>query len=117
MALSELQKRVVERIDSNELAALATAMGNVTAPAGCEQAMADFVLDWLKSNGFAHSFQQNVAPGRSNTIGILKGRWSYLQEMRIQFRTQHDAELLVKWMKNGTTPTGLTMASSATRGL
>lgn len=73
MSLTETQLRVVERIDAEELVSLATAMGNVTAPTGYEQAMADFVLEWLKSNGFDSAFQQNISEGRSNTIGILKG--------------------------------------------
>lgn len=67
------QKRVLELIDENELVDLAVAMGNITAPSGYEQPMADYVLGWLKSNGFDNSFQQRVAEGRSNTIGILRG--------------------------------------------
>jgi acetylornithine deacetylase/succinyl-diaminopimelate desuccinylase-like protein len=34
--------------------------------------MADFVLQWLKANGFGSSYQQQVSEGR-NTIGVLRG--------------------------------------------
>ena len=59
---------------SKELVDLAVAMGNITAPSGFEQPMADFVLQWLKDNGFGRSFQQPICDGRSNTIGILNGQ-------------------------------------------
>jgi acetylornithine deacetylase len=49
-------------------------MGNITAPSGYEQPMADFVLRWLTENGFERSFQQPICDGRSNTIGILNGQ-------------------------------------------
>jgi acetylornithine deacetylase/succinyl-diaminopimelate desuccinylase-like protein len=74
MAVSENQKKVLDQIDSNELVKLAEAMGNTTAPTGYEQAMADFVLDWLRANGFQNSFQQRISEDRSNTIGIFKGK-------------------------------------------
>ena len=72
MELTHMEK-VLELIDENELVDLAVAMGNITAPSGYEQPMADYVLGWLESNGFEDSFQQQVAEGRSNTIGILRG--------------------------------------------
>lgn len=74
MALSEKEKRVLDQMDSDELVKLAAAMGNITAPTGYEQAMADFVLDWLRSNGFHNSFQQKISEDRSNTIGIFRGQ-------------------------------------------
>ena len=64
---------ILERIDAKELVDLAVNMGNITAPSGYEQPMADFVLKWLRDNGFRESFQQQVAEDRSNTIGILRG--------------------------------------------
>ena len=48
MALTEEEKRVINLIDEKELVDLAGAMGNITAPSGYEQTMADFVLQWLK---------------------------------------------------------------------
>lgn len=74
MALSAQEQRVVDSIDEKELIDLAVAMGNITAPSGYEQPMADFVLRWLHDNGFERSFQQPICDGRSNTIGILNGR-------------------------------------------
>src|SRR5437899_4451241 len=70
---TEQQEKVLRLIDEKELVELAVAMGNIKAPSGYEQPMADFVLEWLKSNGFENSFQQLVSDGRSNTIGILSG--------------------------------------------
>ena len=74
MALTESDKRVIDLIDEKELVDLAVAMGNITAPSGYEQPMADFVLRWLSENGFERSFQQPICDGRSNTIGILNGQ-------------------------------------------
>jgi acetylornithine deacetylase len=74
MALTESDKRVIDLIDEKELVDLAVAMGNITAPSGYEQPMADFVLRWLTENGFERSFQQPICDGRSNTIGILNGQ-------------------------------------------
>ena len=72
MSLTEIEKRVIERIDEKELVELATALGNITAPSGYEQPMADYVEDWLRKNGF-RCYQQNLCEGRSNAIGILRG--------------------------------------------
>ena len=74
MTLTEEEQRVVNLIDEKELVDLAVAMGNIAAPSGQEQPMADFVLQWLRDNGFERSFQQAICDGRSNTIGILNGR-------------------------------------------
>lgn len=71
--LEKVQERVLRLIDEKELVDLAVAMGNIKAPSGYEQPMADFVLDWLKANHFENSFQQPIAEGRSNAIGILRG--------------------------------------------
>ena len=68
------EKRVIDKIDSEELVHLAMTMGNIAAPTGYEQSMADFVLGWLRSNGFPNSFQQKISEDRSNTIGIFTGR-------------------------------------------
>jgi acetylornithine deacetylase/succinyl-diaminopimelate desuccinylase-like protein len=66
-------ERVINLIDEQELIDLAVAMGNIKAPSGYEQPMADFVLQWLKANGFESSYQQQVSEGRPNTIGVLRG--------------------------------------------
>lgn len=74
MSLSEKEKKVFDKIDPEELVKLASAMGNIAAPTGYEQPMADFVLDWLRRNAFQNSFQQKISEDRSNTIGILRGK-------------------------------------------
>ena len=71
--LTTEQEAVFELIDEQELVDLAVAMGNIKAPSGYEQQMADFVLQWLRANGFESSYQQLISEGRSNTIGILRG--------------------------------------------
>jgi acetylornithine deacetylase/succinyl-diaminopimelate desuccinylase-like protein len=73
MNVTKLEKKVIEKIDEKELVELATGLGNVTAPSGYEQPMADYVEDWLRKNGF-HCYQQKVCEGRSNTIGVLRGK-------------------------------------------
>ena len=72
--LGKEEEKVLELIDEKELVNLAVAMGNITAPSGYEQPMADFVLQWLRQNGFEKSYQQQLAEGRANTIGILNGQ-------------------------------------------
>src|SRR4026207_497839 len=72
-ALTTEHEAVFDLIDEQELVELAVAMGNIKAPSGYEQPMADFVLQWLTANGFETSYQQLVSEGRSNTIGILRG--------------------------------------------
>lgn len=72
-SLTDQQQKVVNLIDEKELVDLAVAMAGITAPSGYEQPMADYVLQWLKVNGFENSFQQLVSEGRSNAIGILPG--------------------------------------------
>ena len=73
MNLMETEKRVTERIQEKELVELAIALGSITAPSGYEQPMADYVEEWLRTHGF-HCYQQNLCEGRSNTIGILRGK-------------------------------------------
>jgi len=72
--MTQQEQRVFNLIDERELVELAVAMGNITAPSGYEQPMADFVLQWLKEHGFERSYQQSICDGRSNIIGILIGR-------------------------------------------
>ena len=67
------QEKVLQLIDEQELVELAVAMGNIKAPSGYEQPMADFVLGWLRAQKFDDSYQQLVSEGRSNTIGVLRG--------------------------------------------
>lgn len=61
MSLIAEAQDVLSLINENELVDLAVAMSSITAPSGYEQPMADYVLQWLKTNGFDHSFQQLVS--------------------------------------------------------
>lgn len=72
--LQQQEETVLKLIDEKELVSLAITMGNITAPSGYEQPMADFVLQWLKENGFDKAYQQQLAEGRANTVCVLKGR-------------------------------------------
>ena len=76
--MKEIEKRVIERIDEKELVELATALGNITAPSGYEQPMADYVEDWLRRNGF-HCYQQNLCEGRSNAERDRRRKEPYFQ--------------------------------------
>src|SRR4051812_1653893 len=71
--LSQREQKVLQLINEEELVDLAIVMGNIKAPSGYEQPMADFILDWLRTNGFPTAYQQEVSEGRPNTIGILGG--------------------------------------------
>ncbi len=51
------EEKVLKFIDEKEVVDLAVSMGNITAPSVHEQPMADFLLQWLKHNGFKDSFQ------------------------------------------------------------
>ena len=82
-------EKVLNLIDEQELVDLAVAMGNIKAPSGYEQPMADFVLQWLKANGFENSYQQQVSEGRPNTIGILRGSGA---GRRLIFNSHMDSE-------------------------
>ena len=48
VGVTEEHETVLNLIDEQELVDLAVAMGNIKAPSGYEQPMADFVLQWLK---------------------------------------------------------------------
>jgi acetylornithine deacetylase/succinyl-diaminopimelate desuccinylase-like protein len=71
MVTAEIKNKL-STIDEKEVVQLAVELGNITAPAGYEQPMADYVENWFRAHGF-HAFQQNLCEKRSNTIGIFKG--------------------------------------------
>jgi hypothetical protein len=89
MSLSAEQQTVLNLINEKELVDLAVAMSSITAPSGYEQPMADYVLQWLKTNGFDDSFQQLVSDGRSNTIGVLRGAGA---SRKLIFNSHMDSE-------------------------
>ena len=97
------EERVLKFIKEKEVVDLAVAMGNITAPTGYEQPMADFVLQWLKANGFPDSFQQEVAEGRSNSIGILRGTGG---AKSLLFNSHTDSDQGLTMLAGGPIPPG-----------
>jgi acetylornithine deacetylase/succinyl-diaminopimelate desuccinylase-like protein len=102
MALSEIQKKVIARIDENELVELAAGLGNVTAPSGYEQPLANYVEEWLQQQGF-HCYQQNLCDGRSNTIGVLRGRGG---GKTLIFNSHLDSDMGIPALPGGPIPPG-----------
>ena len=102
MNLNELQKRVIEKINEQELVELATTLGGITAPSGHEQPMADYVEGWLKRQEF-YSFQQNLCEGRSNAIGILHGKGN---GKTLIFNSHLDSDMGLPPLPGGPIPPG-----------
>jgi acetylornithine deacetylase/succinyl-diaminopimelate desuccinylase-like protein len=102
MNLTETQKKVVARIEENELVELAADLGNVTAPSGYEQPLADYVENWLKTQGF-HCYQQNLCEGRSNTIGVLRGKGG---GKALIFNSHLDSDMGIPALPGGPIPPG-----------
>jgi acetylornithine deacetylase/succinyl-diaminopimelate desuccinylase-like protein len=71
MVTTEINKKI-SNVDEKDVVQLAVEWGNITAPAGYEQPVADYVENWFRAQGF-HAFQQILCENRSNTIGIFKG--------------------------------------------
>ncbi|MDA4124633.1 MAG: M20/M25/M40 family metallo-hydrolase [Thaumarchaeota archaeon] len=70
--ISPQASKVLDRIDINELSNLALDLARIPSPRGFERQIGDFLLEWMAKNGFECS-KQEVAEGRNNIIGILKG--------------------------------------------
>jgi acetylornithine deacetylase/succinyl-diaminopimelate desuccinylase-like protein len=102
MDRKEIERKVVERIKEKELVELATALGNITAPSGYEQPMADYVEGWLKKNGF-DCYQQNLCEGRSNTIGFLRGKGG---GKTLIFNSHMDSDMGIPSLPGGPIPPG-----------
>src|SRR5262245_66470113 len=72
-AISEdLTGAVLERIDRDELVALALDLANFDSPPGEEKAVSDHVHGWLGDNGF-EAEQVAMVPERPNVVGRLRG--------------------------------------------
>ena len=102
MTLQEIENRVIERIDEKELVSLATELGNITAPSGYEQPIADYVEEWLKAHGF-HCYQQNLCEGRSNTVGFLRGKGG---GKNLIFNSHLDSDMGLPSLPGGPIPAG-----------
>lgn len=73
-------KKILPQIDGEELAQLACDLVNIPSATGQEVAVAEFILDWYRSNGFK-AIRQEVEIGRPNAVGILKGEGNGLSLM------------------------------------
>jgi acetylornithine deacetylase/succinyl-diaminopimelate desuccinylase-like protein len=102
MNLRNFEKKVIDQIDEKELVELATALGNITAPSGHEQPMADYVEGWLQANGF-HCYQQNLCEGRSNAIGVLRGTGG---GKNLIFNSHLDSDMNLPPLPGGPIPLG-----------
>jgi acetylornithine deacetylase/succinyl-diaminopimelate desuccinylase-like protein len=69
---TELAKKVVTRIDRNELAQLGCDLTSIPSPTGQEKAIAEFILAWFERNGLK-AVRQEVEQDRPNAVGIVKG--------------------------------------------
>ncbi len=65
--------RLAAAIDQNEIVDLALTLGNIPSRSGQEKAAADFVLGWLKAEGFA-AWSVGATPERPNVIGCYGGK-------------------------------------------
>jgi acetylornithine deacetylase/succinyl-diaminopimelate desuccinylase-like protein len=73
MALDkELARRVLARIDRDELAELGCDLTSIPSPTGQEKSIAEFILNWFSSSGIK-AVRQEVEYDRPNAVGILKG--------------------------------------------
>src|SRR5688572_16521271 len=66
-------ERVLKEIDSEELVALAVAMGNIYSPSGFDEAIANYVFQWLDREGFQPR-RVALLPQRPNIVATLKGK-------------------------------------------
>ena len=65
-------RAALEQVDEDELADLALALTAIPSPTGEEQAVGEFVAEWLRDQG-VHAFTQEVEEGRVNAVGLLPG--------------------------------------------
>lgn len=69
---AEEREAIAARIDTDELVALALALGNIPAPSRSEAAAAQFVFDWMAREGFDPR-AVGATPDRPNVIGRYGG--------------------------------------------
>lgn len=63
---------ILKAIEPDRLTKLAVDMASIPSPKGKEAQVAQFILDWLKEEGFS-AFSQEIAPGRNNVVAVLPG--------------------------------------------
>jgi acetylornithine deacetylase/succinyl-diaminopimelate desuccinylase-like protein len=87
----EDRAKIAAAIDTEELVALALALGNIPSPAGHEKAAGDFVFDWLAREGFSPR-KVGAVPDRSNIIGTYGGKGRTGSERNLLFTAHLDTE-------------------------
>src|SRR4029450_740738 len=65
-------KKVLSRIDRDELAQLGCDLTSIPSPTGQEKAIAEFILNWFAASGLK-AIRQEVEIDRPNAVGIVKG--------------------------------------------
>ena len=68
----EVTEAVLERIDRDELVALALELANIDSPPGQEKPVSDHLYRWLRGNRF-EAAQVAMVPERPNVVGRLRG--------------------------------------------
>lgn len=66
-------ERVFDQIDQDEVCQLALDLCRIPSPTGEEGEIADFIAKWFRRHGLVGMLQV-VEAGRSNAVGILRGR-------------------------------------------
>ena len=66
------EKKILERISTEEIVDLSVAMGNIYSPTGQETELSTFIFNWMDSHGFE---PKRIGPTfeRSNILGRYKG--------------------------------------------
>ena len=72
MKLDDRAQKVLDHIDESELVKVALDLGNIDSPTGSEGPVAEYVHDWLGSQGIA-ARKVALVPDRPNVIGTLPG--------------------------------------------
>ena len=71
-AVPQSHREVLDRLDTKGLVDLAVALGQINSPPGEERQVADFVLEWMRSQKL-QTLRQEAAPDRPNAIAFLRG--------------------------------------------
>src|SRR3990172_6888416 len=64
--------KFIRYIDAKELSQLDCELIAIPSPTGHEREVAEFILDWFRSNGI-ETIRQEVGPDRLNAVGIIRG--------------------------------------------